>query len=58
MDARLLDIASAVAGFIVLLICILLLPSFMEPGIAYLAAIVIFILAMGGAGFYINKAIS
>lgn len=58
MDARVLDILSAVAGFIVLLVFLLVLPTFMEPGIAYLLAIFIFILTMSGAGFYINKAIS
>lgn len=58
MDARILDILSAVVSFIVLLVFLLVLPAFLEPGIAYLLAIVIFILTMSGAGFYINKAIS
>jgi len=58
MDARALDIISAVVSFIVLLVFILVLPAVMEPGTAYLLAIVIFILTMSGAGLYINKAIS
>ena len=58
MDARVLDILSAVVSFIVLLVFLLVLPLFLEQGIAYLLAIVIFILTMSGAGFYINKTIS
>ena len=58
MDARVLDILSAVVSFIVLLVFLLVLPLFLEQGIAYLLAIVIFILTMSGAGFTINKTIS
>jgi len=58
MDARVLDILSAVVSFIVLLVFLLVLPLFLEQGISYLLAIVIFILTMSGAGFYINKTIS
>ncbi|OPX70234.1 MAG: hypothetical protein A4E36_00638 [Methanoregulaceae archaeon PtaB.Bin009] len=58
MDARVLDILSAVVSFIVLLVFLLVLPLFLEQGIAYLLAIVIFILTMSGAGFYINKTLS
>lgn len=58
MDARVLDILSAVVSFIVLLVLFLVLPMVLEAGIAYLLAIVLFILTMSWAGFYINKAIS
>lgn len=58
MDARVLDILSAVVSFAVFLVFVLVLPSFLEPGIAYLLAIVIFILTMSAAGVSINKAIS
>jgi hypothetical protein len=58
MDARLLDIVSAIICFFVLLALVLVLPTFMAPGTAYLLSIVIFIFAMSGAGIAINKAIT
>lgn len=58
MDSRVIDIASAVVSGIVLLVFLIALPTLMDPGIGYLLALVIFILTMSGAGFYLNKTIS
>lgn len=58
MDSRVIDIASAVVSGVVLLVFILALPTFLEPGIAYLVALIVFIMTMSGAGFYLNRAIS
>jgi hypothetical protein len=41
-----------------LIVLLGLLPLFMEAGIAYLSAILIFILALSGAGYLVNKKIS
>lgn len=58
MDPRLLDIISAIASIAILIVMLLGLPYVMEPAFAYIAAIIIFILAMSGAGLYINRTIT
>jgi hypothetical protein len=58
MDARLIDIFSAIVCFFILLTLVLVLPRIMAPGTAYLLSIVIFVFAMSGAGIAINKAIT
>jgi len=58
MDARLLDVISAVVCFFVLLALVLVLPAIMAHGTAYLLAIVFFVFAMSGAGIAINRAIT
>jgi hypothetical protein len=58
MDPRLLDIVSAVIAFLVFLVLVILLPAVLEPAIAYMTAIVIFICTLSGTGYFINKAIT
>jgi hypothetical protein len=58
MDARLLDVIISVSCFCILIILLGLLPMFMEAGIAYLTAILVFILTLSGAGYLVNKQIA
>jgi hypothetical protein len=58
MDARLLDVIISVSCFCILIILLGLLPMFMEAGTAYLTAILVFILALSGAGYLVNKQIA
>ena len=58
MDARLLDVITSVICFCILIVLLGLLPRFMEAGTAYVSAILIFILALSGAGYLVNKKIS
>jgi len=58
MDPRLLDVIIGVSGFLVLIVMLAVLPMVMVSGIAYLAAIVIFILFLSGAGYLVNEKIS
>lgn len=60
MDSRLLDVIIGVACFIILVVLLAFLPMVLpeSPGIAYLAAILIFILALSGAGYIVNKQIA
>lgn len=55
MDPRLMDIIIAVAAFAVFLLLVELLPMFLNAGIAYLGAIIIFIIIMAVAGIMINR---
>jgi hypothetical protein len=57
MDARLLDVIIGLSGFLVLIIMLAVLPMIMVSGVAYLAAIVIFILFLSGAGILVNEKI-
>lgn len=58
MDARLLDVVIGIACFLILLVLLAVLPMVMEAGIAYVTAILIFILALSGAGWLVNKQIA
>ena len=58
MDARLLDVIFGLAGFLVLIVMLAVLPMVMVAGAAYLAAIVIFILFLSGAGYLVNDKIT
>ncbi|MCX6692429.1 MAG: hypothetical protein NTW33_10405 [Methanoregula sp.] len=58
MDARLLDVIISVICFCILIILLGFLPMVMESGTAYLTAILVFILALSGAGYLVNKQIS
>lgn len=58
MDQRLLDVFIGVSGFFVLIIMLALLPMVMMAGVAYLAAILIFILFLSGAGYLVNEKIT
>jgi hypothetical protein len=55
MDPRLRDIIISVAAFAVFLILIAILPMFLSTGIAYLAAVIVFIVVMAAAGLRINQ---
>jgi hypothetical protein len=57
MDARLLDVVIGLSGFLILIVMLAVLPMIMVAGVAYLAAIVIFILFLSGAGILVNKKI-
>ena len=54
MDARLLDVIIGLSGFLILIVLLAVLPMVMVAGIAYLTAIVIFILFLSGAGYLVN----
>jgi len=58
MDARLLDVIIGLSGFFILIVMLAVLPMLMVAGIAYLGAIVIFIMFLSGAGYLVNKKIS
>jgi hypothetical protein len=58
MDARLLDVIIGLAGFLILIVMLAVLPMVMVAGAAYLAAIVIFILFLSGAGYLVNDKIT
>jgi hypothetical protein len=58
MDARLLDVIIGLSGFLILIVMLAILPMVMVAGAAYLAAIVIFILFLSGAGYMVNDKIT
>jgi hypothetical protein len=58
MDARLLDVIISVICFCILIILLGFLPMVMEAGTAYITAILVFILALSGAGYLVNKQIA
>ena len=60
MDSRLLDVIIGVACFIILIVFLAILPMVFpdNTGAAYLAAVLIFILALSGAGYVVNKQIA
>jgi hypothetical protein len=57
MDSRLLDVIIGLAGFFILIVMLAVLPMIMVAGMAYLAAIVIFIVFLSGAGYLVNEKI-
>jgi len=58
MDARLLDVIIGFSGFFILVVMLAILPMMMVSGIAYLIAIVIFIIFLSGAGYLVNEKIT
>jgi hypothetical protein len=58
MEARLLDVIIGLSGFLILIVMLAVLPMVMVAGAAYLAAIVIFILFLSGAGYLVNDKIT
>jgi hypothetical protein len=58
MDARLLDVLIGVAGFILLIVLLSVLPLVMSAGPAYLIAIIVFILFLAFAGYRVNEKIT
>lgn len=60
MDSRLLDVIIGIACFVILIVLLVILPTVMpdNTGMAYIAAILIFILSLSGAGYLVNKQIA
>jgi hypothetical protein len=58
MDARLLDVVIGVSAFIVLVVLLAVLPMALPAAIAYLAAIIGFIVFLSGAGYLVNEKIT
>ena len=52
-----MDIVSAVVSFLIFITLLIILPALMNPGIAYIIAIVAFIAVISGAGYMINTKI-
>ncbi|MDD1709916.1 MAG: hypothetical protein LUQ37_03290 [Methanoregulaceae archaeon] len=55
MDPRIVDIALSAGAFVVFLILIWLLPLLANDGIAYLAAIILFVIIVSAAGILLNQ---
>jgi hypothetical protein len=54
-----MDILSAAGSFIIFLILVIFLPDLIQSaGIAYLIAIIVFIISMSGAGYIIGEKIT
>lgn len=58
MDARLLDVVIGLSAFLILIVLLAMLPIVLASGVAYLAAILIFILFLSGAGYMVNEKIT
>lgn len=58
MDARLLDVIIGLAAFLILCVLLAVLPMVLPAAVAYLAAIVIFIIFLAGAGYLVNEKIT
>jgi hypothetical protein len=57
MDARLLDVVISAICFCLLIVLLGFLPQVMDTGTAYVSAILIFMLALSGSGYLVNKKI-
>jgi hypothetical protein len=59
MDPRLLDILTGAVSLLVFIVLLLVLPLALPgtPGVAYLLAILAFVIAMAGAGWLIRGSI-
>ena len=58
MDARLLDVVIGLSAFLILIVLLAILPIVLASGVVYLAAILIFILFLSGAGYMVNEKIT
>ena len=60
MDARLLDVITGIASILVFIVFLVVLPAIIpgQIGLAYLLAFVLYVVAMGGAGYLINAKIT
>ena len=62
MDERLLDVIIGLSAFLVLVVLLAVLPPLVDPaignGTGYIAAIVVFILYLSGAGYMVNEKIT
>jgi hypothetical protein len=52
-----LEILTGLASLLLLIGLLIILPGLFAPGLAYIAAIVVFILALAGVGYAINQKI-
>jgi len=58
MDERLLDVIIGLAAFLILIVLLAVLPLALGGGTGYLAAIIVFIVFLSGAGYLVNEKIS
>ena len=58
MDARLLDVVIGLSAFVILVILLAILPMALPAAVAYLAAIVGFMIFLSGAGYLVNDKIT
>ena len=58
MDARLLDVIIGLSAFLILIVLLAVLPMVFVAGVAYLIAILVFILFLSGAGYMVNEKIT
>jgi len=58
MDARLLDVIIGLSGFLILIVLLAVLPMVTTAAFAYLAAIIVFIVFLSGAGYMVNEKIT
>jgi hypothetical protein len=58
MDARLLDVIIGLIAFLILIALLAVMPMVMTAGIAYITAIIIFILVLSGGGYIVNEKIA
>lgn len=55
MDPRLVDIGIAVLAFVTFLALLAVLPFFLNEALAYLGAIIVFVIVMSAAGWRVNQ---
>ncbi|MDD4255426.1 MAG: hypothetical protein PHP59_08635 [Methanofollis sp.] len=67
MDARILDVLTGAASLLVFIVLLIALPGMFQGidpgnnnliGLAYIVALVLFLVTMSGAGYVINEKIS
>jgi hypothetical protein len=58
MDARLLDVVIGLSAFVILVVLLAILPMALPAAVAYLAAIIGFIIFLSGAGYLVNDKIT
>lgn len=58
MDERVLDVIIGFAAFFILVVLLAVLPMAVPAGTGYLAAVVVFILFLSGAGYLVNEKIT
>ena len=58
MDARLLDVVIGLSAFVILVILLAILPMALPAAVAYLAAIIGFMIFLSGAGYLVNDKIT
>ncbi len=54
MHKLLQDVILGIGSLGLFIVMLIVLPLMMESGVAYLVAIIVFIITMGGAGYLIN----